>query len=408
MTLDDTEVDMPTRIATRVRRHHTTFLILLLGSLTAFGPLSIDMYLPSLPKLASDFGATPGQVQLTLSAFLMGVALGQLLHGPLSDRYGRKPVLMAGLIIYVVTSLVCAASSRIDVFTGLRFLQALGGGAGTVMARAIVRDFYKRDMVARVLSLIMLITALASLVAPLVGGYLLRWGGWRTIFGLLAALGLVCCLAVARHLPESHPPARRRRSSRVHLLGEYGAILGHSQALGAILAGGMAFAGMFAHISGTPFVYMQVFGVAPEHYGYWFGLNVVGLMLGAYLNGKLVMRLGVQPMLVIGTHIAALAGLSLLALAWTGLGGFLGIVVPLFVYVGSLGLITANAVARALEYFPQRTGTTAALFGATQFGFGALAGTIVGQLYDGSAVPMAAVVAATGVLSCSARYLFTH
>jgi DHA1 family bicyclomycin/chloramphenicol resistance-like MFS transporter len=390
------------------QRSHIWLAIPLLGALSAFGPLSIDMYLPSFPTLAAEFGATPGQVQLTLSAFFLGFALGQLLYGPLSDRYGRKPLLMVGLSVYVMTSLLCMMSPRIEILSGLRFLQALGGGAGAVIARAMVRDLYDRDLSARVLSLIMLVTALAPLVAPLIGGYLLHWSGWRAIFGLLSMLGLVCLAAVVRYLPESHAPSQRHRGALAQVMREYGAIFSHHQALGAILAGGMAFAGMFAYISGTPFVYMQLFEVAPEHYGYWFGLNVVGLMLGASLNGKLVIRVGTQSMLGIGTGIAALAGLWLLIMAWTGFGGFLGIVVPLFVYVGSLNLISANAAAHALGYFPKTAGTTSALFGAVQFGLGALAGALVGQLHDGSAVPMAAVVAVAGVLSWSTRYLSTR
>jgi DHA1 family bicyclomycin/chloramphenicol resistance-like MFS transporter len=387
------------------RRGHTWLVIPLLGALSAFGPLSIDMYLPSFPRLAAEFGATPGQVQLTLSAFFLGFALGQLLYGPLSDRYGRKPLLMVGLSVYVVTSLLCMMSPRIEILSGLRFLQALGGGAGAVIARAMVRDLYDRDLSARVLSLMMLVTALAPLVAPLIGGYLLHWSGWRAIFGLLCMLGFACLVAVVRYLPESHAPSQRRRGALAQVMREYGAVFSHRQALGAILAGGVAFAGMFAYISGTPFIYMQLFGVAPEHYGYWFGLNVVGLMLGASLSGKLVPRVGAQSMLGIGTSIAALAGLSLLITAWTGVGGFPGIVVPLFVYVGSLNLISANAAARALDYFPKTAGTTSAVFGAVQFGLGALAGALVGQLHDGSAVPMAAVVAVAGVLSWSTRYL---
>jgi len=383
-------------------------LILLLGALAAFGPVSIAMYLPSFPLLASEFKATPGQVQWTLSAFFIGSALGQLFYGSLSDRYGRKPVLVLGLSVYILTSLLCALSPRIDLLTGLRFLQALGGGAGAVIARAMVRDLYNRDRAAQILSLMLLVANLGPLVAPLIGGYLVRWSGWRAIFALLATLGFVCLVTVMRRLPESHPPTQRRPGYRAQLVREYVAILAHRQALGAMMTASVAFAGLFACITGTPLVYMQVFGVTPEHYGYWFGLNIAGLILGASLNGKLVLRVGVQPMLVIGTHIAAFAGLSLLIMAWTGVGGFLGMVVALFVYVGSLNLIGTNALARTLDYFPQCAGTTAALFGAAQFGFGTLAGTAVAQLHDGSAVPMAAVVAMTGVLSWTAQHLCGH
>jgi DHA1 family bicyclomycin/chloramphenicol resistance-like MFS transporter len=366
------------------------------------------MYLPSLPTLATEFGATPGQVQLTLSAFFIGFALGQLVYGPLSDRCGRKPVLLVGLSVYVLTSLLCMLSPRIEILTVLRFFQALGGGAGTVIARAMVRDLFNRDRAAQILSLMMLVTALAPLVAPIIGGYLLRGRGWRSIFGLLALLGLICFITVVWRLPESHPLARRRRGRFTQLLRAYGTVLGHRQALGAMLASGMAFAGMFAYISGTPFVYIEVFGVAPEHYGYLFGLNVVGLMLGALFNSRCVMYVGMRSLLIAGTQIAALAGLCLAATAWTGLGGLLGIVVPLLVYMSSLNLIAANALACALEDFPQHAGTTAALFGAVQFGLGALAGMAVGYLHDGSPVPMAAVIAVAGILSWGAQRFLGH
>jgi DHA1 family bicyclomycin/chloramphenicol resistance-like MFS transporter len=192
------------------------------------------MYLPSLPTLAAEFGATPGQVQLTLSAFFIGFAIGQLVYGPLSDRYGPKPVLLVGLGAYGLTSLLCAASPSIEVMTGLRFLQALGGGAGTVIARAMVRDLYPRDRAAQVLSMLMLVTALAPLGAPLIGGYLLHWSGWRMIFGLLALFGLICFAAIVWHVPESHPATHRSRSRLTQLISAYGTVLGHRQALGAI------------------------------------------------------------------------------------------------------------------------------------------------------------------------------
>ena len=213
-------------VVARSGGHHTALLIPLLGALAAFAPLSIDTYLPSLPQLASEFRATAGQVQLTLSAFFVGFALGQLCYGPLSDYYGRKPVLIVGLSVYAVTSLLCVVSSRIEALTVLRFLQALGGGAGTVIARAMVRDLYDRDRTARVLSMIMLVTALAPLIAPLLGGYLLHWSGWRAIFGLLATLGLVCLTVVVLLLPESHPPERRHRDRLTQLVHDYATVVG--------------------------------------------------------------------------------------------------------------------------------------------------------------------------------------
>ena len=381
--------------------HSRSLVIPILSALAAFGPLSIDMYLPSLPTLATIFDATPGQVQLTLSAFFIGFAFGQLLYGPLSDHYGRKPILLIGISLYGLTSLLCAMSPSIEAMIGLRFLQALGGGAGTVISRAIVRDLFPGDRAAQVLSTLMLVTAIAPLGAPLLGGYILYWSGWQMIFGGLGVFGLVCLAAVVWKLPESHPAAPHRSSGLTELIRPYGSILGHRQALGAIVAGGMAFAGMFAYIAGSPFVYIELFGVAPEHYGYLFALNVIGLMLGAWLNRRRVLEVGVETMLTRGTQVAALAGCCLFALAWLGIGGLWGIVAPLFVYITTLNLIAANAMTKALEYFPQHAGATAALFGLSQFGFGALATMLMGQFHHDSPIPMAVTIAATGVLSWS-------
>lgn len=373
-------------------------LIWILGLLAAFGPMSIDMYLPSLPAIGRDLSATAADVQLTLSAFFVGFAVGQLVYGPLSDRYGRRPMLLTGISLYVVTSALCALSPDVDDLIVYRLLHALGGGAGTVVARAIVRDKFDTDRGARMLSFMMLITGLAPLLAPLIGGQVLTLFGWRAIFWVLAGFGLICLLTVLFWLDETNPPDRRSRRGLLQTFAGYAEVLTHRKAVGCILAGGSAFAGMFAYISGTPFVYIELFGVAPTHYGYLFGLNVVGLMAGAYLNGRLVLRFGARRLMAVGTGMLVLAGIALLAAAWTGAGGLVGIVLPLFFYVAPLSFIGANAIARATADFPDRAGGVAAVFGAAQFGFGAIAGAAVGQLHDGSAVPMALVIAVCGLL----------
>jgi len=378
-------------------------LVVILGTLAAFGPMSIDMYLPSLPTIAQDFAVPVSAVQLTLSAFFLGFAGGQLLYGPLSDRFGRRPVLLVGISLYVVSSLLCAFSTGVGAMAAARVVQALGGGAGSVTARAIVRDLFDGNQAARVMSLMVMVTGLAPLAAPLLGGQVLLWLGWRAIFGVLTGFGLLCLLAVARLVPETNPPERRHPTSVVAMAGAYLIVLRNRQALGAILTGAMAFAGLFTYIAGTPFVYIELYGISPQAFGLLFGLNVVGLMTGAYVNSRLVTRLGSSFLLAVGVGIITAAGLALLACVASGFGGLLGIVVPLFCYVSSLNLISANAMARTLQPFPHAAGTAAALFGTLQFSAGALAATVLGLLHDGTALPMAAVIAGAAVLSFSAQ-----
>jgi DHA1 family bicyclomycin/chloramphenicol resistance-like MFS transporter len=383
-------------------------LIVILGALIASAPMSIDMYLPALPTIGAEFGATTGEVQLTLSLYFIGSALSQLFYGPMSDRFGRRPLLVVGISLYSLTSMLAALSTGIEQLVWLRLLQAFGGAAGTVIARAIVRDLVGGDAAARALSMLTLVMGAAPLAAPLVGGQVLAWIDWRAIFWLLAVFGLACLASVLLWVPETHPPERRRRLSPVGMLRAYVEVLSHRRSLGSVLTAGAAFSGMFAYISGTPFVYIEVFGVPAQLYGFLFGINIVAIMSGAFVNSRVVMRVGRGRMMSFGTAMAALAGLSLLAVALTGLGGLVGIVVPLFFYMGSLNLIAANAMASALDEFPQSAGTAAALFGFCQFGFGAVAGALVGQLHDGTAVPMAAVIATTGVSSLLARHLIAR
>lgn len=378
-------------------------LILALGALAAIGPMSVDMYLPALPTIGRDFDATPGAVQLTLSAYFAGAALGQLVYGPLSDRFGRRPILIVAIALYVASGALAALSLGIAQLIALRLAQSLGGAVGAVLSRAIVRDISSGDAAARILSLITMVMALAPMLAPLLGGQLLVWLGWRAIFWLLAVFGCACLVAVWFWVPETLPRARRQTLSPGRILGAYLHVLTRPHSLACLLAGGMTFAGMFAYISGTPFVYIEYFGVPPQYFGFLFGLNVLGMMLGAYLNSRLVMRYGRVTMLGVGTVLAGVSGLALLASAVTGFGALLGIVVPLFFYLTPINLVAANAVARLLDDFPHWAGTAAALFGAIQFGLGALAGAAVGQFHDGTPLPMAAVIAVAGVAAFAAQ-----
>lgn len=384
-------------------RRRTKGLIGILGALAAFGPMSIDMYLPSLPTIVADFATTTSQVQLSLSAFLLGLAVAQFVYGSLSDRFGRKPPLIAGIALYVVASMGCAAAPNAEALILFRLVQGIGGAAGPVLARAIVRDLYDRDDGARVLSLLFLVMGSAPLLAPLVGGQVLVLFGWRAVFWILAGFGLVCLALVTLGLRESLTADRRTSHNAVEMVAAYGELFANPRFVGYALCGGCIFAGMFAYISGSPFVFIEVFGVAPEAYGLLFGLNVVGLLLGAYLNSRVVMRLGVDPMLLYCAIWAAVMSCGLAVVATIGLGGLIAIMVPLFLYMLTVGMIGANATAGGLAEFPKLAGSAAAMMGSLQYVIGAVFGAAVGALHDDSALPMAGVIAVAGVAALLAR-----
>lgn len=392
---------------TEVRIGGAGFTVIL-SALTAFGPLSIDMYLPALPALADSFGTTPSRVQLTLSAFFLGFGVAQLVYGPLSDRWGRKPPLLAGIGLYVGASVLCAISARIAALIVLRLLQGLGACAGPLIARAMVRDVYDRDRTAYMLSLMMLIMGAAPLVAPLLGGQLLVAFGWRSIFGVLSGFGVLCFLGAWLGLAETLDDAKRSRASVAAMVARYGTLLRDRAYVGYTVSSGAAFAGMFAYFAGSPFVFIRLYGVPAQNYGFLFALNAIGLMICAAVNSRLVLLFGADRLLRHGVAAVAMAGAALLLAAATGWGGLPGLVVPLLVFIASISFIGANAMAGALAAFRHVAGTASALAGTIQFGLGALSGAAVGALHDGTAVPMAAVIAAAGLTSLLAHRLLVR
>ena len=372
-------------------------IAVILGALTAMGPLAIDMYLPALPTIARDLNVSAAAVQVSLALYFVGIALGQAFYGPLSDRIGRKPALAFGLAVFVVASIGCAISSNVASLVVFRFLQALGGCAPLVVPRAVVRDYFDERESARMLSMLILVMGLAPILGPLVGGQLLVRFGWRSVFWVLAAYGAIWFVNVAIFLPESLPPERRRRPPVRAILGIYGQLLRDRTYLGYVLAGGFMFAGLLSYISGSPFVFIEIFRVPPERFGLFFGTNAIGIIAASQINRWLAGRVHPRRIIAAVLPVATAAGCAMLASAYTGRGGFAGILVPLFCFIACYGFIMPNTTALAMAPHGAIAGSASALLGTLQFILGATAGALVGALGNGTAVPFAAVIAACGV-----------
>ncbi|MFO3723363.1 Bcr/CflA family multidrug efflux MFS transporter [Pseudomonas sp. HLMP] len=370
-------------------------LIVLLAALVAFAPLSIDTYLPSLPAIADDLAASATHVQLTIGVFLAGLCLGMLFHGPCSDRFGRRPVLLCGMLLYLGATIGCVLAGSVNELIAWRFLQALGGAAASVLARTIVRDIFSLNEAARTLSLMHLVTMVATLVAPLAGSFLMLVHGWRTIFAGLFCFAAICLAASAWSIPETHPADRRAGSLGVALAG-YWHIARNPQALAFILCMGLSFGGMFAFITASPYVYIEYFGVSTHLYGWLFALNIAGVIVVTTLNARLVSRLGPLSMLGVGAAIASVAALGLGIFGAAGVLGLSEIVVLVVLYVSVTGLMGANCVASLLKLFPGNAGAAAGLAVSTQFAMGAAFSALVGSLADGSPQPMCLVIAGAG------------
>ena len=320
-------------------------LTVVLGMLAALGAAAIDMYLPGLPTVEADLAALPGQVQLTLSAFLLGLGFGQLFCGAMSDAVGRRPVMLAGVTLYCVASLGCILATDIAGLIIARFIQATGAAAGGVIARAMVRDLFEMDDAARAQSFINIAFLVTPLLAPVIGGYVLIWFGWRAIFLVLCLFGAIALLALIFRVPETLPPKRRNSLSVPALLRNYMSILSNRQSVGCILTSAFAFSCMFTYFAISPFVFINMFGVADEHYGFLFGLNVLGLIAANFINTRLVVAYGALAMLRIGSVISAASGMVLLLITFFEIGGLAGVVIPLIVVVGCLGIVGGNAIA---------------------------------------------------------------
>ncbi|GAB3258589.1 multidrug effflux MFS transporter [Chitinimonas naiadis] len=384
---------------------HGSFLppwLILLGALIGIAPLSIDMYLPSFPAIEAALGRG---AQLTLASFFIGLALGQLVYGPVSDRYGRKPPLYVGLALYVAGSLGCLFATSIEQLALLRFAQGLGGCAGMVLARAVVRDRCEPREAARAFSLLMLVMGLAPILAPLLGGWVLTVAGWQAIFGVQAGFGFACLLAVHFGLAESHDIRHAEPLQFGRVLRGYAELLGERGFLGYTLATGLAQAGMFAYIAGSPLVLIQQYGIAPQHYGWVFGSNALGLIAASQLNVRLLARTSLTTLLRRALWMPALAGTALLLISLLGQPPLPLLLLGLFLFVASLGFISPNGSAAALAGHGQRAGSASALMGALQFGLATLAGIAMAAWRTDTALPLATAMAFFGVGSLLAHRL---
>ncbi|MFD7505632.1 Bcr/CflA family multidrug efflux MFS transporter [Streptomyces sp. NPDC059850] len=369
-------------------------LLIVLGALSAFGPLSLDMYLPALPALARDFAVPDAAVQLTLTSCLIGLAVGQLIAGPLSDRWGRRVPLLIGLAGYLVASVLCAFAPNVTALTGLRAVQGIAGAAGIVISRAIVRDLYEGTAAARFFSLLMLVNGLAPILAPVLGGQLLRFTSWRGVFVVLAVIGVVLLAATLAVVGETLPPARRRRGGLGQTVGSFGALLRDPGFVRPALAGGFAFAAMFAYISASSFVLQKTYGLDPQQFSIVFAVNALGIAVLGQGNARLLRRRSPSALLRAGLALCAAGGGALLLSVLADLG-VAAVLVSLFALVSSIGLIMPNSTALSMSGHPEVAGTASALLGLLQYALGGIAGPLAGLGGDGAALPMALAIAAS-------------
>jgi DHA1 family bicyclomycin/chloramphenicol resistance-like MFS transporter len=375
-----------------------------LGALTAFAPVGVDLYLPAFPSIAERLDSTIGSVQLSLSTYMVGLAAGQLLYGRLSDIHGRRGPMLAGISLYVAASIACAFAPSVEVLVALRLLQGLGGCAGIVIARAIVRDLFEGEEAARFFSLLTLVFAVAPVVAPLLGGQFLALAGWRAIFVALAAYG-VLCLAAVLWLPETLPPERRRASGLSDALASYREVLVNRSFAAYAAAGSLATGALMAYLASSPAVVIEQLGVSPQAFGLVFGANSLGIMAVAQLTGRSLGRFGIERVLLWGLATQAAAAVALLVVAVSGASNRATLLPLMFVVVASVGAILPTSTALAMAPFPHAAGAASAAFGALQTGLPAITAAIVSAIALMPATGMGIVLAACSVLALTSLLL---
>jgi MFS transporter, DHA1 family, multidrug resistance protein len=393
-----------THAAGRAERVRVFFI---LGAISAIGPLSIDMYLPALPKLTGDLSAGASLVQLTLTACLVGLAAGQIVAGPISDMWGRRRPMFAGIAIYTAVSLACVVAPNVELLIALRLVQGVAGAACIVISRAVVRDMHDGPAAARFFSLLMLVNGVAPVAAPVIGGQVLRITSWRGVFVVLTLLGLLMTISLLG-LRETLPPDERHAGGLRAALRVYRELCADRVYLGYALAGGLAFAAMFAYISGSPFVVQDIYGLSPQAFSLIFAVNSLGIVAFGQVSGALAGRVRMITLLWAGLFVALCGGLLLVVAVFGGLG-LPGVLPALFLVVSAIGLTMPNSVALALSGRPANVaGSASALFGLLQYVVGAAVAPLVGLAGSHSAIPMAVVIAGSAAAACLVLALMTR
>ncbi|WP_060210006.1 Bcr/CflA family multidrug efflux MFS transporter [Sporosarcina koreensis] len=378
-------------------------LALLLGTLAAMGPLTIDMYLPSFPTIVTAFGTTPSLVQVSLTATLVGIGLGQLVLGPMSDVHGRKKPLVAALIIYLAASILCAFAPNIGLFIAARFLQGFAASAGIVISRAVVRDVYTGRELTKFFALLMLINNLAPIIAPLLGGGILAFSDWKGIFITLSIIGFLLVVIVVLRMEESLSHDMRMPNNLTQTLKNFQSLLKDRSFMGYALAQGFIMAGIFAYVAGTPFVYQTIYGVSPQLFSVLFGMNGIGLIIGSQVVGRLTGIVSEQRFLQTGLFISVTSGVLLL-IAVLLHGPLLTIVVPIFFFVASIGIISTSSFSLAMESQGHIAGSASALLGLLPFVLGSISAPLVGIAGEETAIPMGIIIFGTSIIALLSYY----
>jgi DHA1 family bicyclomycin/chloramphenicol resistance-like MFS transporter len=382
------------------------FLILILGSLTALGPFSIDMYLPSFPAIAADLHTTAERVALSLSSYFIGISAGQLLYGPLLDKYGRKKPLYAGLAVYLLASFGCMTANTVESLIALRFVQAIGGCAASVAAVAMVRDIFPVQDNAKVFALLMLVVGASPMIAPTVGGYVTASFGWHAIFLILIIIAVVILLTVIFALPDNYVPDSNLSLKPGPMLSSFWQVLKHPQFFTYVFTGALSFAGLFTYVAGSPLVFMELYKVSEKTYGWIFAGLSVGFIGSSQVNSWLLKKgYTSQQIVPVALAVQVIAGIVFIGVAATGWLGLTGVLIMLFIILCCIGLISPNASALSLAPFAKNAGTASALMGALQLGMGALASMGIGFFHALTAIPLAAIMAGTAAIAAIVYFI---
>ncbi|MCU6390599.1 Bcr/CflA family multidrug efflux MFS transporter [Enterobacter quasiroggenkampii] len=369
-------------------RPHSSFkIVFILGLLAMLMPLSIDMYLPALPVISAQFGVPAGSAQMTLSTYILGFALGQLFYGPMADSLGRKPIILGGTLVFAAAAVACALAQTIDHLIIMRFFHGLAAAAASVVINALMRDIYPKEEFSRMMSFVMLVTTIAPLVAPMAGGAVLVWFSWHVIFWILALAALLASAMIFFFIDETLPVERRQKFHIRTTIGNFASLFRHKRVLSYMLASGFSFAGMFSFLSAGPFVYIELNHVSPQHFGYYFALNIVFLFIMTIINSRFVRRVGALNMFRAGLWIQFVMAIWLVVSAFLGVG-FWALVVGVAAFVGCVSMVSSNAMAVILDEFPHMAGTASSLAGTFRFGIGAIVGALLSMATFTTAWPM--------------------